>query len=169
MNYTLIKICYDSSDRKVRIMLRLMTWSLNRKDCQMGNQRLLSLGQILMQTIIAPTFFLKHRPSGPMLSISRNVHLSVCVSVRLFTFEVPFKRLFAPTSQSRVSKIFRDSESLGKQNGKKWSQIWTFLFGSGLKLLRKREVCFFVDFAVQNLLKTTLPDGWGTSGQRVYR
>ena len=41
---------------------------------------------------------LKHRPSGPMLSISRNVHMCVCVCVFLFTFEVPFKRLFAPTS-----------------------------------------------------------------------
>ena len=46
-------------------------------------------------------------------------HLSVC----LFTFEVPFKRLFAPTSRNQISKIFRDSESLGKTNGKKWSQI----------------------------------------------
>ena len=36
------------------------------------------------------------RPSGPMLSISRNVHMFVCVCV--FTFEVPFKRLFGPTS-----------------------------------------------------------------------
>ena len=27
--------------------------------------------------------FSKHRPSGPMLSISRNVRLSVCLSVRL--------------------------------------------------------------------------------------
>ena len=42
-----------------------------------------------------------------------SVCLSVCLSVRLFTFEVPFKRLFAPTSQSRMSNIFRDSESLG--------------------------------------------------------
>ena len=63
--------------------------------------------------------FSKHRPSGPMLSISRFVRLSVCV----FTFEVRFKCLFAPTSQSRTSNIFRDSESLGKSNGKKWSQI----------------------------------------------
>ena len=42
--------------------------------------------------------FSKHRPSGPMLSISRNVRPSVCPSVRpsvcLFTFEVPFKCLF---------------------------------------------------------------------------
>ena len=40
-----------------------------------------------------------------------------------FTFEVPFNGLFAPTSQSRMSNIFRDSESLGKSSGKKWSQI----------------------------------------------
>ena len=66
--------------------------------------------------------FSKHRPSGPMLSISRNVRPSVCLFVCLFTLEVPFKRLFAPTSQSWMSKIFRESESLGKIAGKKWSQ-----------------------------------------------
>ena len=46
--------------------------------------------------------FSKHWPSGPMLSLSRNVRLSVRPSVRLcvclFTFEVPFNGLFAPTS-----------------------------------------------------------------------
>ena len=49
--------------------------------------------------------------------------LCVCVSVCLFTFEVPFNGLFDPTSRSRMSNIFRDSKSLGKSNGKKWSQI----------------------------------------------
>ena len=34
----------------------------------------------------------------------------------LFIFEVLFKHLFAPTSQSRMFKNFRDSESLGKNN-----------------------------------------------------
>ena len=89
--------------------------------------------------------FSKHWPSGPMLSISRNVRLSVCPSVRVFTFEVPFKHIFAPISWSRMSKIFRDSESLGKINGKKWSQIWTFLFESCLKLRRKKKsfLCWF--------------------------
>ena len=48
---------------------------------------------------------------------------SVCRCVCVFTFEVQFKRLFAPTSRSRMSNIFRDSVSLGKSNGKKWSQI----------------------------------------------
>ena len=41
--------------------------------------------------------------------------LSVCLCVRMFTFDVPFKRLFAPTSRSRMSNIVRDSESLGEK------------------------------------------------------
>ena len=75
------------------------------------------------------------------------VCLSVCLFVCLFTFEVPFNGLFAPTSRSRMSNIFRDTESFGKSNGKKWSQIWTFLFGSGLKLPRKKKFFFCADFA----------------------
>ena len=63
----------------------------------------------------------------------------VCVSVCLFTFEVPFNGLFAPTSRRWMSNIFRDSESLGKSNGKKWSHIQTFLFESGLKSPRKKS------------------------------
>ena len=47
----------------------------------------------------------------------------VRLSVRVFTFELPFKRLFAPISQNQMSNILRDMESLGKSNGKKWSQI----------------------------------------------
>ena len=95
--------------------------------------------------------------------------LCVCLSVCVFTFEVPFNGLFAPTSQSRMSNIFRDSESLGKSNGKKWSHIQTFLFGSGLKSPHKKKVYFFADFALQNMVETTLPDGLETSGRRVYR
>ena len=116
----------------------------------------------------SPEAFSKHRPFGPMLSISRFVRLSVCLSVRVFTFEVPFNGLFAPTTRSRMSNIFRDSESLGKSNGKKWSHIWTILFGSGLKSPRKKKVSFFADFALQNMVETTLPDGLETSGRRVY-
>ena len=51
--------------------------------------------------------------------------MSVCLCVCLF--DVPFhvvyfETYFAPTSKSRMSKIFRDSKSLGKSAGKKWSQ-----------------------------------------------
>ena len=74
--------------------------------------------------------------------------MSVCLCVRLcvclFTFEVPFNGLFAPTSQSRMSNIFRESESLGKSNGKKWSNIWTFLFGNGLKSPCKKKAVIWV-------------------------
>ena len=77
------------------------------------------------------------------MSICLFVCVCVCVSVCLFTFEVPFNGLFAPTSRSRMSNIFRDSESLGKSNEKKWSHIWTFLFGSGLKSPRKKKLVYF--------------------------
>ena len=99
--------------------------------------------QRLWDTTCTHTFS-KHRPSGPMLSISRNVSLSVCLSVCLFTFEVPFKHLFAPTSRSWMSNMFKDSKSLGKSYGKKWSQIWTFLFESCLKLQRKKNFILLI-------------------------
>ena len=108
--------------------------------------------------------FSKHRPSGPMLSISQNVRLSVCPSVCpsvcLFTFDVPFNGLFAPTSRSRLSNIFRDSESLGKSNGKKWSQIWAFLFENCLKSPRQKKFfssLFSVFFGFQSFLTVLMP------------
>ena len=64
----------------------------------------------------------------------------LCVPVCLFTFEVPFKGLSAPTSQSRMSKMFRVLESLGKSNGKKWCQIRKLLPIKGFKLLCKKMV-----------------------------
>ena len=51
---------------------------------------------------------------------AQSVHICVCVSVCLFTFEVLLKGLFAPTSQSLMSKIFRD---LGKSNAKIWKLL----------------------------------------------
>ena len=45
---------------------------------------------ILLFLILIPIYFSQHWPSGPMLSISRNVRLCFrlyfCVSVSLFTF-----------------------------------------------------------------------------------
>ena len=75
------------------------------------------------------TFLLENR-----LKLPRDFFL---LFFTFFTFEVPFNGLFAPTSWGRMSNIFRDSESLRKSNGKKWSNIWSFLFGSGLKLPHK--------------------------------
>ena len=49
------------------------------------------------------------------LILKNEVKMSVCLCVRvfvyLFTFDVPFNSLFAPTSGNWMSNIFRDSES----------------------------------------------------------
>ena len=90
------------------------------------------------------TLFSSNRPTGPIRSSSRDVRMYACMSVPFRV--VYFEAYFAPTSRSRMSKIFRDSESLGKSAGKKWSQNWTFLLGSGLKSPRKKKfffVCWF--------------------------
>ena len=58
-----------------------------------------------------------------------------------------FQRLFAPLSQSAMSKLFRFSESLVKSNGKKWCQIWKLLHVKGVKLPRKKN-SFSVNFAL---------------------
>ena len=82
--------------------------------------------------------FSNHWLSGPMLSISWNVRSCVC----LFTFEVRFKYLFAPNSQSQMSKVIKDSESLGQSKEKKWSQIWKLLLIKGVKSPRKQKFVF---------------------------
>ena len=75
-----------------------------------------------------------------------------------FTFEVPFNGLFAPTSVSRMSNIFRNLDS--ESNGKKWSNIWTFLFGSGLKSPRKKS--FFLWLILPYKTGWVLGYSWST-------
>ena len=65
--------------------------------------------------------FSKHRPSGQMLSISLNVHMCVHLSVHFLRYRLTV--ILPPLPEVRMSNIFRDSESLGKSNGKKWSHI----------------------------------------------
>ena len=63
--------------------------------------------------------------------------------------------------------MFRDSESLGKSNGKKCYHIWTFLFENSQK--SPRNFFFFADFALQNMMETALPDRLETSGRRAKK
>ena len=100
--------------------------------------------------------FSKHWPYGPMLSISLNVRLSVYLSVRVFTFEVPF----TPTSQSRMSKFFRDSEFLGKNRGKRWSQIWKCLLKNVLKWQQQKKFFYGFFFFICSLLGYCLNVYW---------
>ena len=124
--------------------------------------------KLKIHLILQKATFSKHRPSGPMLSISLfvrpSVRLYACPPVRLsvclFTFEVPFNGLFSPTSQSRMSNIFRDSESLVEKNGKMWSQIRTFLFENCLKLPCKKKFfssLFLFFFGFRSFLTVFLP------------
>ena len=75
----------------------------------------------------------------------------LCFSVchTLFTL---FNGLFAPTSRSPMSKLFRYSESLGKSNQKKWSQSWTFLLKNGVK----SQSQFLRDFFFISFLRLTV-------------
>ena len=89
--------------------------------------------------------FLKHLPSGPMLSISRKVEMSVCLSVCLSVCSLLRYRLtvFLPPLPEIGCQIFSEIQNpWGKTNGKKWSNIWTILFGSGLKLPSKKKSFF---------------------------
>ena len=84
---------------------------------------------------------------GPLGRCFLCVEMSVCVFVRVSVCSLFRYRLNVflppPPSQSRMSNIFRDSESLGKSSGKKWSHIWIFLFEKCLKSPHKIKVCFF--------------------------
>ena len=76
--------------------------------------------------------------------------MSVCLSVCMCVCSLLRYRLkvfFAPTSQSWMFKIFRDSETLGKSNLKKCAQILKLLLIKGVKLLRKK-VCFWANVAL---------------------
>ena len=75
-----------------------------------------------------------------------SVFPSVPLSIRLLPFVVPLQCLFAPSSQSRISITFRDSELFGKSNEKKWSQI------GKLSQINKRKIAaqffFWANFAL---------------------
>ena len=104
-------------------------------------------------------WFSSNRPTGRIRSSSRIVCVCVCVCVCLFVpfHVVYFEAYFAPTSQSRMSKVFRDSESLGKSAGKKRFQNWTFLLWSGLKSPRKKSFFFVLILPYKTWWKPRFP------------
>ena len=71
-----------------------------------------------------------------------SVHGGVCLSVPFHV--VYFEAYFAPTSRSRMSKNFRDSESLGE---KCWKEVV-----SELNIFVKKWSKIAADFALQNML-----------------
>ena len=74
-------------------------------------------------------------PKGCKIAAAKKVFYRFFL-LDLFT---PFKSLFAPASQSPMSKLFRFLKSVGISNEKKWSQICKLLLIKGAKLLRKKK------------------------------
>ena len=75
--------------------------------------------------------------------------MSICLFVCLFirhTFTYRLIDIFAPTSWSQMSKLFRFFESLRRSNGKNLSQIWKLLLIKGVKLPHRKKVFFFGKF-----------------------
>ena len=66
-----IEACFPNSNSN---------WLVTRCHCTGAHSTI----EILVKSNNTWCFFSKHRPSGPMLSISRNVHMFVCLSVCLF-------------------------------------------------------------------------------------
>ena len=52
------------------------------------------------------------------------------------------------TSQSQMSNIFRDSESIGKSNGKKWSQNKKKNTNRGCKIAAHKNLFFSANLGV---------------------
>ena len=48
------------------------------------------------------------------------------------------------------------------------SDLKIILVWKWYKIAAQKKFYFFADFAVQNMVETTLPDGLETSGRRVY-
>ena len=65
----------------------------------------------------------------------------------ILVFLTLFNGLFAPTSQSPMSKNLDFWSPWGKNNGKKWSLIWKLLLINGVKSPRKKKF-FLANFAL---------------------
>ena len=110
-----------------------------------------------------------HRPSGPMLSISQNVCLSVCPSVCMFTFEVPFKCLLAPLHKVECPKFLEPQKPWEKVMERSGFRFENFFLIKGVKsphkkvifrqiLLTEQDFLVLVFLTHFNGLLTTLPE-----------
>ena len=95
------------------------------------------------------------------------VCLSVCLCVcsllryRLTVFLPPFSEVGCP--------IFLEiRNSWGKVMERSGLTFKHFCL-EVVKIAAQKNFSFFADFALQNMVETTLPDGLDTSGRRVYR
>ena len=111
------------------------------------------------------SWFSKHRPSGPMLSTSQNFHMFVCLFVCVCSLLRYNLTVFLPPLTEVGCPIFLEIRN-------PWAKV---MERSGLKVEhfslyvvknRRTKISFFLcaDFALQNMVETTLPSGLETCG-----
>ena len=106
----ILSVVEETSCRLLMLMMMMMTTKTTRKTtrycffvcfgatiCTLEEVEWYSLGRIFKALALWAAAF--YKSNGPC----------VCLFVRVFTFEVPFKHIFAPTSQRRMSKILRQT------------------------------------------------------------
>ena len=112
--------------------------------------------------------FSKHRPSGTMLSISQNVRLCVCLSVRPSVCSLLRYRLnvFLPPLPEVGCPIFLEIQNPEGKVMERSGLTFEHFCLKIVKIRRAKKSIFLADFALQNMVETTLPDGLETSGRR---
>ena len=96
-----------------------------------------------------------------------SVCLFVCVSVRVFTFEVPFNGLLPPLPEVGCPIFLEIQNPWGKVMERSGLTFEHFRL-EVVQNRRAKKSLFLAAFALQNMVETTLPDGLETSGRRVY-
>ena len=105
-----------------------------------------------------------------MLSISRNVRPSVCLFVCLCVHFLRYRlTVFLPPLPEVGCPIFLEIRNPCGKVMKRSGLTFKHFVGNWSKIAAQKKFFFFADFALQNMVETTLPDGLETSGRRVYR
>ena len=105
-----------------------------------------------------------------MLSISRNVRLSVRLCVRLSVCSLLRYRLpvFLPPLPKVGCPIFLKIRNPWGKVMERSGLTFEHFGLEVVKITAQKKSFFLLTFALQNMIETTLPDGLETSGRRAY-
>ena len=96
--------------------------------------------------------------------------MSVCPSVRPCVHFLRYRlTVFLPPLFEVGCPIFIEIRNPWGKVMERSGLTFEHFFGSGLKSPRNFFLVVFADFALHNMVVTTLPDGLETSGRMVYR
>ena len=100
-----------------------------------------------------------------------SVRLSVCLCVCLSVCSLLRYRLtvFLPPLPEVGCQIFLEIRNPWGKAMKRSGVTLKHFFWKWSKIAAQKKFFLCADFALQNMVETTLPDGLETSGRRVYR